>query len=290
MTNVKLMMGTLKQEKVVITFDEAIYCKAKEIQWRRKEEFENVILRMGGFHLAMNYIHVIGQCYEESGLDDILIEAGLYGSSTVNRIIKGKSYNRAIRAHKLMFEAMMHLRWAAFCTWVKDTDVNLTATALESNVQACHSAMESDDGQETILQTIDQVVHSIEEIQVNIEEFVSTQIKKSQTFAYWEEYIKMIELLLQYIRAEREGLWELHLSTTAAMLPYFFACGHVIYARWVSVYIADMRLLPAISPEVHHEFEAGGFGVRRTDVPFNQVWSDMALEQSVNRHVKSRGE
>ena len=111
----------------------------------------------------------IGQYYEESGLDDILIEAGLYGSSKVNRIIKGKSYNKAVRAHKLMFEAMMRLSWASFCTWVKDTDVDLTATALESNVQACHTAMELGDGQETILQTIDQVVHSIEQIQVNIE-------------------------------------------------------------------------------------------------------------------------
>ena len=98
----------------------------------------------------------------------------------------------------------------------------------------------------------------------------------------------MVELLLQYLHAEREGLWDLHLRTVGVMLPYFFACGHVHYAIWVSVYLGDMIFLPATSPNVHHEFEAGNFGVRHTEAPFNQVWSDMALEQSVNRHVKSK--
>ena len=99
----------------------------------------------------------------------------------------------------------------------------------------------------------------------------------------------MIEILLQYLRAEREGLWDLHLATTSSMLPYFFACGHINYARWVAVYLADMKLLSETFPDVHSEFCSGNFGVKHTEKPFNQIWSDMALEQSINRHVKSKG-
>lgn len=45
---------------------------------------------MGGFHIALNFLGVIGHLFEGSGLEDIFIEAGLYGSSTVSRFLKGK--------------------------------------------------------------------------------------------------------------------------------------------------------------------------------------------------------
>ena len=72
---------------------------------------------MGGFHIALNFLSVIGKRYSESGFEDILIEADLYESNTVAKIIKGKSYNRGVRAHKLMLEALLHLKWEAFCQW-----------------------------------------------------------------------------------------------------------------------------------------------------------------------------
>ena len=40
-------MDVLRQKHSVITFDLAIYMKAKEIQWRRPEEFKNTVIRMG---------------------------------------------------------------------------------------------------------------------------------------------------------------------------------------------------------------------------------------------------
>lgn len=100
----------------------------------------------------------------------------------------------------------------------------------------------------------------------------------------------MVELLLQYLRAERDRLCDLHLSTAAAMLPYFLVYDHVNYTRWVSVYVADKRLLPTTPPEVHAEFTPGNFGVQHTERQINQIWTDMVLKHTVNCHVKSRVE
>ena len=72
---------------------------------------------MGGFHIVLNFLSVIEKSYSESGFEDILIEGNLYGSNTVAKIIKGKSYNRGVRAHKLMLEAILRLKWEAFCQW-----------------------------------------------------------------------------------------------------------------------------------------------------------------------------
>ena len=46
----------LGQANVVITFDDALYCRAKELVWHKPNLFANVIVRLGGFHIAQNYL------------------------------------------------------------------------------------------------------------------------------------------------------------------------------------------------------------------------------------------
>ena len=48
MKEVQKMMSSLGQQFSVITFDLAIYMKAKEIQWRHQKEFDDMVVRMGG--------------------------------------------------------------------------------------------------------------------------------------------------------------------------------------------------------------------------------------------------
>ena len=73
-------------------------------------------------------------------------------------------------------------------------------------------------------------------------------------------------------------------------------CGDIMsfccfFHRWLPVYtcIADMSLLPTQVPEVHEEFEKGNHAVSRSEQPFSQVWTGMALEKTVNLDSKTRG-
>ena len=52
---VQKIISKTSQVNTVITFDEAIYCKTKEIQWRFSDEFADTVIRMGGFHIAMTF-------------------------------------------------------------------------------------------------------------------------------------------------------------------------------------------------------------------------------------------
>ena len=115
---VQEMSKHLQQSTVVITFDLAIYSKEEEIHWRYPEEFQNLVISLGGFHIALNYLALIGKMFQESGLEDVFIESGLYGSSSTMALLQGKSYNRGIRGHKLIMEARLRLKWDAFCSWV----------------------------------------------------------------------------------------------------------------------------------------------------------------------------
>ena len=58
----------------------------------------------------------------DSGLEDIWLESGVYGSSVVSKITHGVHYNRAVRAHKVMLEALKSLCWDAFTQWLEDNN------------------------------------------------------------------------------------------------------------------------------------------------------------------------
>ncbi len=79
------MTASLGQASTVITFDLAIYIKAKQIQWKHPEEFSNTVIRLGGFHIALNYLSLLGKKYMNSGIQDMLVKSGAYGEG----IIKG---------------------------------------------------------------------------------------------------------------------------------------------------------------------------------------------------------
>ena len=50
----------------VITFNLAIYVKAKEIQLKFPAEFCNTVLRLGSFHITLNFLSIIGKKHQSS--------------------------------------------------------------------------------------------------------------------------------------------------------------------------------------------------------------------------------
>lgn len=105
MKTIQDISAILGQTKSVVTFNLAIYSKAKEIPWRRPNEFKHLVIRMGCFYIALHFLSVIGKKFEESGIADLLMESGLYGTTSTIALLKGKSYNRGLHVHKLIMEA-----------------------------------------------------------------------------------------------------------------------------------------------------------------------------------------
>ena len=131
-------MALLGQNDSVITFDLVIYIKAKEIQWRQRHQFKSMVIRKVGFHIAMNYLAVLGKKHQSSGIEDILIESGMYGSSTTSILLKGTSYNRGVRAHKIVMKAMFRLQWRAFVQWLSEQrDSRVDETLVIEQAIAC---------------------------------------------------------------------------------------------------------------------------------------------------------
>ena len=69
--NIKRMLQNIGQSEISITVDQSIYQIAKEIQWV-DPSLANIIIQLGGFHIAKNFIGVIGKRMKQSGFADIL--------------------------------------------------------------------------------------------------------------------------------------------------------------------------------------------------------------------------
>ena len=95
------MADQLGQHDVIVVFDQAIYAKALEGLWQKKDQFQRLVVRIGSFHTICAFLAAIGKRFGDAGLADVLVESGIVGSGSVAGVIEGRHYNRAVRTHKV---------------------------------------------------------------------------------------------------------------------------------------------------------------------------------------------
>ena len=79
---------------------------------------------MGGFLSICTLLAIIGVRFKDAALMDLCIESNVIAEGSVNGVLEGKKYNRAIRFHKLSYEALLRLAWKDFPSWLKINNHN----------------------------------------------------------------------------------------------------------------------------------------------------------------------
>ena len=100
------------------------------------------------------------------------------------------------------------------------------------------------------------------------------------------EYIEIAKL---FIAAERSSNWELHLYAVSKMLNIFAATGRGNYAKSARLYLQDMRDLEKSHQFLYNEFMGGKHTVKRSAKFWAGIWTDLTIEQTLMRFIKSRG-
>jgi hypothetical protein len=72
---------------------------------------------MGAFHTSCPFLAVIGKRFADAGLKDILVEEEVVVSSAVAPVLHGKHFNRAMRSHEIVYEALFRRMWSSFEIW-----------------------------------------------------------------------------------------------------------------------------------------------------------------------------
>ena len=106
----------------------------------------------------------------------------------------------------------------------------------------------------------------------------------------WLRYFHYVGVIKRFITAERTCNWNLHLDSIFEMLNLFSATGHNNYAKSARLYLQIMNELPTSHPWLHGMFlEHGSHSVRRSDRYGAGLSTDLLIEQTMLRSLKSRG-
>ena len=74
------------------------------------------------------------------------------------------------------------------------------------------------------------------------------------------------------------------------MLNLFAATGHINYAKSARLYLQMMQDFPKTYPEIHKAFIKSQYHtIRKSDRFWAGLWTDLVIEQSMMRTLKSRG-
>ena len=130
-------------------------------------------------------------------------------------VIDGHRYNRAVRLHKTLYEALLRLAWKGFHPWLEqilqEDLIHLEATLLLVN-NLCEETSQT--GFEGVLEQ-DSCQHTL----ARFSEILSyLRENNGRLSAFWMLYVDIVEILLSLIRASREGKWMLHLAAIRAII------------------------------------------------------------------------
>ena len=112
---------------------------------------------------------------------------------------------------------------------------------------------------------------------------------EGRTSKLWLQYMMMVDILRQFLKAERTGNWMLHLQALKRMLPFLAAAGHSQYTKSVHIYIQHMQKLEDCHPDVFDAFMQGHHVLRRSDRLWAGLSVDLVIEQVFMRSIKSAG-
>lgn len=257
------------QKTTFVTFDQPLYIKAKQIVSDPSSGLSNVIVRLGGFHLLMSYMGSIGFIMSGSGLQELW--KIIYAAASTDVMMKGHAYARALRAHLLTQEALCHVIFS---------ETDFSSGELDAVAQIF--------SEEEIKIPNDETIENLDK---KFNEKLESLKSNGPTAQLWLQYIEMVTLIRDFIQAERTGNWNLHLVTIAKMLPYFCASGHFHYAKCAHLYLQEMSTLKETLPGQEYEkfTKEGLFTIRRSDRFWSGLWSDLTIEQTLMRTMKSQG-
>lgn len=134
-------------------------------------------------------MHVIGKHVQSSGLEQAWIDSNSLGPRTAEQVLSDKSYAKGMRIHKQTMQAMWRILVPKLFSFIRDRDQDLEKQIREN--------LASNDTDELI------TVLKSKHFRDALDAFVESN--DNPNFQFWWIYIQMVETILLFTRAQREG-------------------------------------------------------------------------------------
>ena len=118
----------------------------------------------------------------------------------------------------------------------------------------------------------------VKEMLVRISQY-KEKFSEARTAKLWFQYLRMVEIICTFLKAERTRNFDLHLQSLREALPYFAASGLHFYARSTHSYLQTMQNLELTNKKVYERFQNGYHVVRRSQRYWGGLSTDLIIEQ-----------
>lgn len=167
------------------------------------------------------------------------------------------------------------------------SDVTRECTVIHEDLQQASQLLEKMVKNEISIEEIEQA-SVLKRMDEKMKEW-KDKMRNLKTAGLWFQYMDMIDILRQFIMAERTGNWRLHLETLSMMLPYLASSGHNLYVKSINLYLQKMSKLEQDHNTVFKYFEEGLHVMRRSDRLWAGLSTDLIIEQVLMRSMKTSG-
>lgn len=235
-----------------VTLDQPLYAIAKKLQWDFPQihgEDKYVVL-LGGLHIEMAVMKVLGDWLEDSGWVNALVQAQVASPGRADSFLKGSHVTRTCRVHQVTASCLYILLCRSYAQY---------SSVLPPSQEP-----------------------------MSLEDWAEEQSQQHPTFQFWNIALKLELLMLVYMKSIREANFQLYIESLVKLAPWMFAFDHYNYARWLPVHIRDMATLHQKHPDLYAEFMEGHFAFHKTKKHFSAMALDQAHEQN-NAIVKGDG-
>ena len=152
----------------------------------------------------------VGHIMIGSGLEEVIGQC--YSKLTVRDILKGKAFNRAIRAHSIVHRALYHLLLEENIDSIFSSDEKILLNNYYDQVADSEDPCEVADLEEQ---------HLFERLRETIHEAKIEQT--GATSQLWLQYLEIVDILFELYRGERTGNLKKSILAKKHILPYLAA-------------------------------------------------------------------
>ena len=161
----------------IFTFDQPIWWNARQIK-NQEADLADIVLNLGAFHTDLSYLGSIGNIMKSSGLKQML--ALVYPENTVNHMLSGKAYYRAMRGYFLVDSALNIFIIMKYMS-IDGQNINVLVDKFEDSLKNC------DESKAMVDDVIKQMSDNFKVIKENLKEHPTGQL--------WIQFMDLIDNL-----------------------------------------------------------------------------------------------
>ena len=212
------------------------------------------------------------------------MEAGLVASGSLEGVLSGRHYDRALHCHTVMLECLERL---VLEQYMADRDCNHIFNDLQANLQRKLDDLVLASGPESFKEAL-----SDEALNKCIQGYLKyrDEVRRGEhgkTPQLWISYMDHIWLVLSLLEAVKQNDFFLYDHTLQLLADLFFSFGGQNYARYLTYFSTFMANIEITHPGSTELIKLGAMSVARSFIPGNRCTVDKTMEETFMQHAKS---